>query len=184
MNNLTLLARVLGVEPVQSAAPLPYPIVEVQLPEHWYTFEEELGKYKKEYVETHTQMLQKLGLLMNKTNDIKRLKNAMSGLSSDLCEPIIKYIDEYSVKNGIDDLRKETGELVAKAKAMETILVNTQAKRYTQFTCFVCMDEQVSLCLDPCGHMMCQRCLSRLTSDNCPACRSTIDKTIRMYSLV
>lgn len=184
MNNLALIARVLGVEPQTVQQTQLYQDVEVKLDDRWYSFEEELGKYKKEYIDTHSKLLHKLTTLTNATNDIKRLKNAASTVSHELAEPILKIIQDFTSKNDIDVLKQETSELAAKSKAMENILVNTQAKKFAQYTCFICMDEPSTVCVDPCGHMMCQRCWTRVNSENCPACRTPIEKGIRMYSLV
>ena len=46
--------------------------------------------------------------------------------------------------------------------------------------CVVCMDMPRQFAMVPCGHLcLCERCKDNHTS--CPICRSTVDKTLRVY---
>lgn len=44
----------------------------------------------------------------------------------------------------------------------------------------VCMDEEVSMALQPCGHVcVCEECAGPLK--NCPMCRSDISRSLHVY---
>ena len=46
--------------------------------------------------------------------------------------------------------------------------------------CVVCMEMPRQFAVFPCGHLcLCERCKDNHT--NCPVCRSTVDKTLRVY---
>ena len=49
-----------------------------------------------------------------------------------------------------------------------------------RFRCSVCFDNAVNLRLDPCGHLLCSSCYSKLRNEpikKCPICRENINNT-------
>ena len=51
----------------------------------------------------------------------------------------------------------------------------------TSDKCVLCLDQDLALALNPCGHVVaCQDCEERLPS-NCPICRNAISNVLRIY---
>jgi Zinc finger, C3HC4 type (RING finger) len=45
--------------------------------------------------------------------------------------------------------------------------------------CAVCYDKQLKVALEPCGHLLCERCSSIL--DECPYCRKKISNKLQIH---
>lgn len=156
---------------------------EVELGQDWYDFEKTLGEFKEEYIKTHSHAVACTNEYVEKMTDIKKLNLAINQSDPVLAESVIKVIQEYKKNSKIEELKDEASLWAGKAKAMESILVNTNAKQYSKFTCPVCMDRLSDVCIDPCGHIMCSICLQRMNELRCPGCRVDIQKTLRMFPL-
>ena len=62
----------------------------------------------------------------------------------------------------------------------------TQLEEATQGnTCPICKEEEVSICLVPCGHMTCETCAeawkNRTNVVQCPFCRRELMQLVKMY---
>ena len=56
-----------------------------------------------------------------------------------------------------------------------------KAQDANSFECVVCMDEEKTHVILPCGHYcVCAKCLATLTQ--CPVCRKEIQQTVRCYN--
>jgi hypothetical protein len=179
---LSALAHVLAMDNPTPPS-MPYDVQHVELPEHWQKFEEELAKYKEEFVRVHTRMLQVVGELVDHMGDIRRAKAAINNLHPDLGDRLVKVVDKYAEENQVEKLREEAGLLTGTSRAMEKVLMNTNARRFIQFTCFACTEKLCNVCLDPCGHIMCADCWDQIESENCPVCRVRCQKIIRMFPI-
>ena len=179
---LSALAHVLAMDNPTPPS-MPYNVHHVELPERWQKFEEELAEFKGEFVRVHTRMLQVVGELVDRMGDIRRAKAAINNMDPELGDRLLAVIDSYSEENGLEKLQEEAGELTGTARAMEKVLMNTNARRYIQFTCFACTEQLSNVCLDPCGHIMCTECWDKVQSDNCPVCRVRVNKVIRMFPI-
>jgi|LakMenE01Jun11ns_1017448.scaffolds.fasta_scaffold9912518_3 hypothetical protein len=51
--------------------------------------------------------------------------------------------------------------------------------------CPICFENEVDICLNPCGHTLCNKCVlsnrSRYTNDKCYSCRTTIQDYIKIF---
>ena len=51
--------------------------------------------------------------------------------------------------------------------------------------CPICFENEVDICLNPCGHTLCNKCVlsnrSRYTSEKCYSCRTNIQDYIKIY---
>lgn len=140
-------------------------IPDVELSDDWKDFEQILAKYKKEYVET-------MGLLNQKERDVREMKKMRALLSrmapSEIRAQMMSLVENYERPEA------EMLDIAGKVKAMERVLMHTNAARYSQFTCPICMDRLSNIFLDPCGHLMCDTCLNRTHQTTCPTCRVEI----------
>jgi hypothetical protein len=59
-------------------------------------------------------------------------------------------------------------------------IVSTEVGNEKTHLCPICFINEVSLCLEPCGHTVCGECSNRVNY-SCMVCRKRIDKKIRLY---
>ena len=155
---------------------------DVTLSEDWIQFEETLGRYKQQYKEKLTEFGLKESEIVRMSGDISILQNASTVLSTqELREDVSHIVQDFKETCGFETLRDELSQLNGEIKAMEQILMNTNARKYSQFTCSICMERMVDTFLDPCGHLSCESCLGRTRSMSCPMCRTTIQAFKKMY---
>lgn len=165
--------------------PQPDPIDPVpwELDERWKDFETELSKFKMEFTKVRAELVRKGAELARIKEEVSVLR-IMAENSKDLKEKLDDLIDNYEVAKGLPDLAQHCGELAGKVEAMKKVLMDTRAERYGKFTCFVCMDRLVELFIDPCGHVMCERCwLNTRDKETCPGCRTRILGAKKIYTL-
>jgi hypothetical protein len=116
------------------------------------------------------------------TGDATIMQNAATIISdqelqTDVTERVKVFLDAHD----IDTRREELAQLNGTIKAMEAVLMNTNARKYSQFTCSICMDRLVDTFLDPCGHLACEQCLGRTRTPACPMCRTTVTTFKKMF---
>lgn len=46
--------------------------------------------------------------------------------------------------------------------------------------CKICLEEEISICFIPCGHVSCRKCVLSL-KNKCPICRVSFFKIVKMY---
>ena len=73
-------------------------------------------------------------------------------------------------KDKVEQL-KYYDKLIEKAK--------NQIKNYTSYECTICMENDVNMCLIPCGHTFCSKCLKK--TDKCYICTSDIFMKQKMF---
>lgn len=180
MSHISLIASLMSE---MHRMPPPIPPAEVTLEDHWYEFEKTLALYKEEYIRVHADVISSSNDYIQRLTDIKKLNLAISQSDPELAEAVLEVIQKYKNNSKIEELKEEISLLSGKSRAMENILINTNARQYSKFTCPVCMDKLSDVCIDPCGHIMCSGCLGRMSEPKCPACRVEIQKTLRMFPL-
>lgn len=184
MNFAYLDAREILGAVLQPPPPALEPI-QCDLDERWKNFEIELGKFKHELATCQRDLSRTQSELAIKREDILHVRSLIDGLADeDLKETLVEVADNHEVVRGIPALTQQCRELMGRVDAMQKVLVFTNADRYASFTCFVCMDRLVDLFLDPCGHVMCERCWSRTPNKReCPGCRGAVRDPKKIFTL-
>ena len=142
------------VEPIQ---PIP-----CELDEKWINFETELGRFKDEFAQARVDMARLTYDLNRKKEEVNILKMMIENINSQgLKDKLDDMIYKYESEEGIVALTQQCREATGKVDAMQKVLMDTNADRYAKFTCFVCMDRLVDLFIEPCGHVICERCWMR-----------------------
>ena len=156
-----------------------------ELDESWKKFEKELGAFKRELARVRRDMNQKCARLAEIQKSTEVTKMILENLpSEDLKARISSVLDSYESDEGVDALTQQCGELKGKFEAMNKVLEGTQAERYDRFTCFVCQDRLIDLFIDPCGHVMCERCwASTRDKTSCPGCRQRCGGARKIYTM-
>jgi len=160
--------------PAPSVDPIP-----CELNAEWKAFEKELGNFKLEFAKQKVDTSSKLSELNELKEEINVLQMMIENIKSDdLKATLTSILDKHESDLGVIALTQQCGEGLGKVEAMKKVLVDTNSERYAKFTCFVCMDRLIDLFIDPCGHVICDRCwASTRTRDSCPGCRTPLTTT-------
>ncbi len=183
--NFAYLAEYVLAEPDVPITPAP-----CELNTEWKNFEKELSKFKTEFAVAQRDLALAKMELLQKREDITHLNAALGCLSNpELKVSIENIIENYEIDSGINDLVGRCEELAGRVEEMRKVLKDTDAARYASFTCFVCMERPIDLFLDPCGHVICERCWSRtprregFSVPDCPGCRSRVRNAHKIFTL-
>jgi hypothetical protein len=65
----------------------------------------------------------------------------------------------------------------AEAEAARRALASSNAR----LKCQICISNQVTHCMTPCGHTICESCVTSLNRQACPFCRTAIRQSCRFY---
>ncbi len=153
--------------------------------EDWVNFEKELGKFKDKYAREQVELAQKVHELNEKLEEVNTLKMVHENVSSPgLKEKIATMIEQQVSEEGIDALTQQCGLAKGRVSAMKKVLKDTNCERYARFTCFVCMDRDIDLFFDPCGHVICEPCWVRtVNKQTCPGCRTRLQGARKIYTM-
>lgn len=151
-----------------------YQIPDIELSPDWNEFETQLAKYKTIYKETIAKLRHKEHEFSKLVSDFSVLQNSITAIQDPLVQTeISNMIERYKNDHGYEALKNETTKLAGTVRAMERVLLHTNAKNFSQFTCSICMEHLVDTFLDPCGHVFCERRLIRTQNPQCPTCRGS-----------
>jgi len=147
-----------------------------ELDESWKTFENDLSNFKLKLKITSQELSQKLLDLQNLEKSSQVSKMIIEHVDSDeLKAKLVEVVDSYESEKGLHTLTQQCGKLKGQVEAMRQVLTNTNAERYAQFTCFICMERNIELFIDPCGHVVCEYCWSQTRDKRkCPGCRTLV----------
>lgn len=147
-----------------------------KLNESWEKFESDLSNFKKEYKIASIQLTQKLNELKNYSKISQISKLIIDNIDSeDLKARLVSVIDNYESEVGLHTLTQQCGELKGRVETMRQVLEDTNTDRYAQFTCFICMERNIELFIDPCGHVVCEQCWTDTRDKRkCPGCRTLV----------
>jgi hypothetical protein len=147
-----------------------------ELDESWKTFEKDLSNFKLKFKMTSHELNQKLDELGEFEKSLQISKLIIENVDlDDLKAKLVEVVDSYESEKGLHTLTQQCGKLKGQVEAMHQVLKDTNAERYAQFTCFICMERNIELFIDPCGHVVCEYCWSQTRDKRkCPGCRTTI----------
>lgn len=162
-------------------------VPEVELSEEWCEFRKTLFEFQQEYARTRknvSDINSKLKVANQKLSTLRTMA-AIFDEGSELKAKAEELITQFENDNKIPELIEDLRELKAIVAAQKKVLENTNAEQQVKYQCFVCMERCVDLCLDPCGHVLCQPCWNRLPTQDrkCPGCRATTRKVIKIFTL-
>jgi len=175
-----LLSDILRTPTPDAVAAIP-----CELDERWTSFEKTLGEFKNEFAKGQVELVQSLGALNEKKEEINILRMMVDNVNSEgLKEKIVEILDNHESEEGINALTQQCGEVRGRVEAQKKVLSDTNVERYAKFTCFVCMDRLVDLFFDPCGHVICDGCWSRTQNKrDCPGCRTRLGGVKKIFSM-
>lgn len=124
--------------------------------------------------------------LLNITHD--NLKESGVSLTSDR-ESILKalklYVNEKSQNCNVADLNSKSENpsappLETKQNCSGILNVDEKESTNVEGECVICMDEKSEVVFVPCGHMCCCHSCAQNELEDCPMCRTKIERTIRV----
>lgn len=186
MLEMTLEALGGGFAPLGSRHEAPdIPVIPCELDQSWKDFEALLASYKKQYVQNLNEQKKLTAELNEKMKEISHLEIMIETLNTPgLKERLETILDDYQTDEGFEELKRKVGEVAGRVEAMKKVLSETNAERYDKFTCFVCMERLVDLCMNPCGHVMCERCWANTRDKTaCPGCRQHIISACKIFTM-
>jgi hypothetical protein len=95
-----------------------------------------------------------------------------------LCDVYEKI--EAKIESETFKMKKITDFLDLYKKTIDTC--DTHKKTLSKYCCTVCYENEVKICLQPCGHTFCVSCTEKLTT-RCFACNGAVTAKIKMYLL-
>lgn len=162
---------------LQDIVPDPVVVPEAcELDESWKNFEKDLCNFKLKYKTASSELEQKLAELkeFQKSSQISKLISENIE-SQDLKARLLSVIYSYESEEGLPTLTQQCGKLKGQVEAMKQVLQETNAERYAKFTCFICMERNIELFIDPCGHVVCEQCWTHTRDKRkCPGCRTLV----------
>jgi hypothetical protein len=165
------------------AAPAVQP-TPTELDDSWKAFEVQLGSFKTQYAKSRANVTVLQSRIASKQADLNVLEMASKVLKSDgLKASVSDIVSEYQITEELPALTQEYANALGKLEAQKKVMMDTNAERYARFTCFVCMDALVDTFLDPCSHVVCERCWLRTRSSTCPGCRAEVHNAKKIYTL-
>jgi hypothetical protein len=171
--------------PIPQDSPLHIQAEECELDDSWKEFEQNLGNFKRKLAKVKRDLGIKTAELEKIHKSSQIAKVFIDNIpSDDLKAKILEVVDNYESEEGIYALTKQCGELKGQFEAMKKVLENTEAERYAKFTCFICMERNIDLFFDPCGHTICEPCWRKIRDrDNCPGCRGHLLGVKKIYNM-
>jgi hypothetical protein len=95
-----------------------------------------------------------------------------------LCD-IYEKVDD-KIENETLKMKKITDFLDIYKKTIESC--DTHKKVLSKYNCTICFENEVKMCIQPCGHTFCTSCTEKLTT-RCFACNGAVTAKVKMYLL-
>jgi len=147
------------------------------------TIPNDMSQHIEEYTKAVDKLIELQNLFAEKTQEIKDIKLLATTIESKTVytEKLTNIIDDFCQDANLDQLQADYKEARKEVSKYRNICsLSKSADLINRYICFVCVENPVDHCLDPCGHVMCSRCSSKIKT-NCPFCRSTFRSKIKMY---
>jgi len=146
----------------------------------------ELEKIKQNYIEINKSLEKYLpSYNLMKKESIKRDDNSICDEeNSDENITIIHNITSIIMhkKMKLEEYEKEKMQLFEEIKMLKTVICTDDlTQKNNESICFICAEESIKCCFNPCGHTFCNSCASRITNKRCYTCRAPVTSTIKLF---
>jgi Zinc finger, C3HC4 type (RING finger) len=149
---------------------------QVELPQEWIDFEKTLLKFKNEYYKNKGELNRFLTLISKNKDELNVIKYAINNIqTNETAEMLREIYNKKATDVNIEELTEEAAIIAGEC---------TNIDNFNKFTCSICTENLIDTFVDPCGHVFCERCISRtVNKTNCPGCRTIINGIKRIYPL-
>lgn len=149
------------------------------VPPEWESFKAERELLTEELVITSREILEINSQIMKMYDQMATLRSMHDKLvGSVVHEKMDELIIEFELECGLTTLVDQFSEKAGKVDALREIL-KTERKGST---CPICMEDDISTYLDPCGHTFCGNCVNKFKNANsCPVCRGPVRERRQLF---
>lgn len=162
--------------------PEPIDVPDVELDERWKNLKIDLDDFDQEFKDITMRLVSLKGEIRTQIPKITQLRNMLTQFDDNDTD-LIDLVGKVELKFNLSSKQDEVNLLQGKVQAMRKIVDKPNLPN--RFQCFVCLENDVDMMLDPCGHTMCSICINKSQSTGrtfvCPACRSNIDSTRNLF---
>lgn len=158
---------------------------EVELPQIWVDFEKTLLKFKSEYHKTKSELNKLIVCISKHQDELNVIKYAINNIqTNDTADMLQEVYNKKAFDGNVKYMTDQAAILAGECKAMKSILQDTNVGNFNKFMCSICTDKLIDTFVDPCGHVFCEQCMSRIVNKtHCPGCRTSINSIKRIYTL-
>lgn len=145
------------------------PHKEFEIPEEWKDLKARTDALKQQLVESSRKLVEINSKIMECYDQTATLRTMQEKLvnSPVYYEKFGELLTEFESNCGLVALIEEFGEVAGEIDALKSILEPKRAAA----ACPICMENDVAVFLDPCGHTFCEACVNRTNRKHCPCCR-------------
>jgi rubrerythrin len=120
-------------------------------------------------------------ILSQKLLKVKRIMNELdpSPLFGEQLETLISTFRKEEKIDELEAALKDIDKKRAEYKSIFRILKDVET--HNIYCCFLCLERNVTIFIDPCGHLMCETCEKKLGGSSCPFCRSSVKLFKKMF---
>jgi len=120
-------------------------------------------------------------ILSQKLLKVKRIMNELDP-SPLFGEQLENLIATFRKEEKIDELEAALNEIDKKRAEYKSIFrMLKDVETHNIYCCFLCLERNVTIFIDPCGHLMCETCEKKLGGSSCPFCRSSVKEFKKMF---
>jgi hypothetical protein len=90
----------------------------------------------------------------------------------------------YDKKLTLEEYETKRIKIIEEIALLKTIICTndvTSNNTNAVATCFICAQQPIECCLNPCGHTFCNGCSSRISNQKCYMCRKTVISTTKLF---
>ena len=138
-------------------------------------------EYKK-LTETIIDATKRYDKIAAKLTKVKHIMNELdpSPLFGEQLETLIATFREEEKIDELEEALNEIDKKRAEYKSIFRILKDVET--HNIYCCFLCLERNVTIFVDPCGHLMCETCEKKLGGSSCPFCRSSVKYFKKMFT--
>lgn len=163
---------------------LSFEVQPYDLGETWNNLGKILSKFKLEFEKSKIELNNKINEYQMYKDDTTLIENTRNMSKS---ENVKSHFNNLLVEREQQELKyiEDCTRLTSKVEACRSILTGTEQDNFAKtFGCFACMERPVNLFFDPCGHLICATCWTKIENKlHCPICNKKIEEMKRIYPM-
>lgn len=186
----TLQAAIGGYAPTHTENDIPeldIPEASCELDETWVDFAKILEEFKVKYRKAVLEYTKE-----KKTVEAINKKTYIARLIADKVEDemlrtkLMTVIESDEIEERLAEHIVECSKKKALVEEMKKIMEDTRAEEYGRFICPICTENCIDLFMDPCGHVVCEPCLTKMNPRDrgkCAVCRTVLRNHRKIYTV-
>lgn len=148
-----------------------------------------LNKQKETYDNYLNELINNHMNIVNIVNNDDILNNSFNNYQKDIKDKYEKWIfNHYIIQNKIlEDNIKIVENKIADFNNLFLNIINNfmKDKEISQNMCPICFENIIDICINPCGHTLCNKCSNNnnnyYNNGNCSICRKPVKEYIKIY---